>query len=150
MPIRIRRLITVPIAGAIAAAALLGLSAPAGATQLSTGDRIAGAAAAQAGAPYRTGGESPGGFDCSGLTQYAHKQVGIDLPRTSRQQRAAVRTVSKSEMRPGDLVFFSRGSSVYHVGIYAGGDKIWAAPESGDVVRLQRIWTSSYSVGRAW
>ncbi|ROS39023.1 NlpC/P60 family protein [Amycolatopsis thermoflava] len=150
MPTRIRRMIAIPITCAIATAALLGFTAPAGATQLSTGDRIVNAAAAQAGTPYRSGGETPGGFDCSGLTQYAHKQVGIDLPRTARDQRAAVRSVSKSDMRPGDLVFFSSGGSVYHVGIYAGNNKIWAAPESGDTVRLQNIWTSSYSVGRAW
>ncbi len=150
MPTRIRRMITFPITCAVATAALLGLTAPAGAAQLSTGDRIVQAAARQAGSPYRTGGEAPGGFDCSGLTQYAHKQVGIDLPRTSRAQRAAVRSVSKSDMRPGDLVFFASRGKVYHVGIYAGNNKIWAAPESGDVVRLQNIWTSSYTVGRAW
>ncbi|WP_370876649.1 C40 family peptidase [Amycolatopsis thermophila] len=131
-------------------AGLLGLATPAGATQLSTGDRIVNAAAEEAGTPYRSGGSGPSGFDCSGLTQYAHKKVGITLPRTARDQRAAVRSVPKSQMRPGDLVFFSNGRSVYHVGIFAGNNKIWAAPESGDVVRLQTIWTNSYTVGRAW
>jgi cell wall-associated NlpC family hydrolase len=150
MPGRIRGLVVFPVACAVAMSAMLGLTAPAGATQLSTGDRIVSAAAAEAGTPYRSGGTSPKGFDCSGLTQYAHKQVGIDLPRTSREQRAAVRSVSKSDMRPGDLVFFSDSGTVYHVGIFAGDNQIWAAPESGDVVRLQKIWTSSYTVGRAW
>ncbi|NIH84506.1 C40 family peptidase [Amycolatopsis granulosa] len=140
-------MITVPITCAVA---VLAFTAPATAAQLSTGDRIVHAAAAQAGKPYRSGGTGPGGFDCSGLAQYAHKQVGITLPRTARAQRTAVRGVSKPDKRPGDLVFFASGGKVYHVGIYAGDNKIWAAPESGDVVRLQTIWTSSYTVGRAW
>jgi len=149
---RIRGFLVVPVACAVAVAGLLGLglAAPAGAAQVGTGDRIVDAAAAQSGAPYRSGGTSPGGFDCSGLTQYAHGQVGIELPRTSRDQAAAVRDVPKNEMRPGDLVFFADGGSVYHVGVFAGGNTIWAAPEPGDVVRLQTIWTDSYTVGRAW
>ena len=113
-------------------------------------ERIVDTAAAQAGKPYSYGANGPDSFDCSGLTQYVHRQVGIDLPRTTEQQRAAVPKIPKSEMRPGDLVFFHNGGSVYHVGIYAGGNKIWAAPEPGDVVRKQEIWTDSYTVGRAW
>ena len=113
-------------------------------------ERIVDIAAAQAGDPYSYGAEGPNSFDCSGLTQYVHSKVGIDLPRTTSDQRAAVARIPKSEMKPGDLVFFGSGSSPYHVGIYAGGDKIWAAPEPGDVVRKQDIWTDNYSVGRAW
>ncbi|NIH81483.1 C40 family peptidase [Amycolatopsis viridis] len=143
-------MITLPIGCAVAAVVVLGFTAPASAAHLSTGDRIVNAAAAQAGKPYRSGGTGPGGFDCSGLAQYAHRQVGITLPRTASAQRATARSVSKTDKRPGDLVFFASGSKVYHVGIYAGNNKIWAAPESGDLVRLQTIWTSSYTVGRAW
>ncbi|KHF42387.1 hydrolase [Saccharomonospora viridis] len=53
-------------------------------------------------------------------------------------------------MRPGDLLFFHEGGNVYHVGIFAGKGKMWAAPEPGDVVRMQDIWTESFTVGRAW
>ncbi|RZQ60488.1 NlpC/P60 family protein [Amycolatopsis suaedae] len=108
------------------------------------------AAAAQAGKPYSYGATGPDAFDCSGLTQFVHRQVGIELPRTSRDQRAALGHIDKSAMRPGDLVFFGNGRSVYHVGIFAGDNKMWAAPETGDVVRLQNIWTDAYTVGRAW
>lgn len=129
---------------------LTGFSAPAGAVQLSRGDRVVQAAAAQAGKPYAGGGAGPGSFDCSGLTAYAHRQVGISLPRTASAQRAAVRPVSQHDKKPGDLIFFSSGGRVYHAGIFAGGNRMWAAPSSGDVVRLQNIWTSAYTVGRAW
>ncbi|PRX48729.1 NlpC/P60 family protein [Prauserella shujinwangii] len=114
------------------------------------GRRIVEVAASLAGTPYRYGAEGPGSFDCSGFTRYVHRQVGIALPRTSSQQRAAVPHLAKHAKRPGDLVFFHDGGSVYHVGIYAGGNQIWAAPEPGDVVRRQDIWTSAYTVGRAW
>jgi cell wall-associated NlpC family hydrolase len=114
------------------------------------GERIVDTAAAQAGKSYSYGASGPASFDCSGLTQYVHKQHGIDLPRTSDQQRDALSKVAKSDKQPGDLVFFANGGDVYHVGIYAGGNKIWAAPESGDVVRKQEIWTDAYTVGRAW
>lgn len=114
------------------------------------GKRIVEAAAAQAGDPYSYGASGPDSFDCSGLTQFAHKKAGVELPRTSDAQRDAVPHVAKSAKRPGDLVFFDEGGDVYHVGVYAGNGKIWAAPESGDVVRKQDIWTESYTVGRAW
>ncbi|WP_433409638.1 C40 family peptidase [Saccharomonospora azurea] len=116
----------------------------------STGERIVDLAARHAGAPYVYGADGPDQFDCSGLTQYVHARLGIDLPRTSRDQRAALPELPKSEMRPGDLLFFAQNGHVYHVGIYAGNGRMWAAPEPGDVVRLQDIWTQSFTVGRAW
>lgn len=107
-------------------------------------------AASQAGKPYSYGANGPQQFDCSGFTQFVHRQVGIALPRTTGEQHQAVRSVPNHAKAPGDLVFFHEGGDVYHVGIYAGGDHVWAAPESGDVVRKQEIWTDSYSTGRAW
>ncbi|WP_019813354.1 C40 family peptidase [Saccharomonospora saliphila] len=114
------------------------------------GSRIVELAASQEGKPYVYGAEGPARFDCSGLVQYVHRQAGIDLPRTSRQQRAALPHIPRSEMRPGDLLFFHNGGHVYHVGIFAGRGSMWAAPEPGDVVRKQNVWTDSYTVGRAW
>jgi len=114
------------------------------------GQGIVDAAASQAGKPYAYGATGPDTYDCSGLTQFAHRQVGIELPRTSSQQRAALPDIPKAEMAPGDLVFFDDGGGVYHTGVYAGNNQMWAAPETGDVVRLQDIWTDQYTVGRAW
>jgi cell wall-associated NlpC family hydrolase len=116
----------------------------------SIGERLVETAAAQAGESYSYGASGPDTFDCSGLTQYVHEQHGIDLPRTSGDQRAALPEIAKADKRPGDLIFFADGGDVYHVGIYAGGNTMWAAPESGDVVRKQEIWTDAYTVGRAW
>ncbi|GAA1218250.1 C40 family peptidase [Prauserella alba] len=114
------------------------------------GRQIVDVAASQAGKPYAYGASGPQRFDCSGFAQFVHRQVGIRLPRTSSQQHRAVRAAANHAKVPGDLVFFHEGGSVYHVGIYAGGDHVWAAPESGDVVRKQRIWTDTYYAGRAW
>lgn len=110
--------------------------------------RIVHSAAAQSGKPYRYGATGPKAFDCSGLTQFAHKAVGIKLPRSSQAQRDATSHVSRKHMKPGDLLFF--GSKVYHVAVYAGHGKMWTAPDSGDVVKLQKIFSNNYTVGRAW
>ncbi|TVT40033.1 NlpC/P60 family protein, partial [Amycolatopsis rhizosphaerae] len=116
----------------------------------SLGDRIVRLAAAQAGKPYVYGAAGPDRFDCSGLTQFIHRQLGILLPRTADAQSRAVRPVDRADMRPGDLLFFGRRGHVYHVAIYAGDNKMWTAPEPGKRVQLQRIWDNTYSVGRAW
>jgi peptidoglycan DL-endopeptidase CwlO len=100
-------------------------------------------AARYAGTPYVYGGVTPAGFDCSGYTRYVYAQVGIDLPRTSSEQRAATRRISRSEARPGDLVFIPG-----HVGIYAGGNMMWDAPSSGGYVSKRAIYSSSATFGR--
>ncbi|AZS88624.1 C40 family peptidase [Streptomyces griseoviridis] len=105
-------------------------------------------AASKKGSPYRYGATGPGRFDCSGLTLYSFKKAGKSLPRTAAGQYNKTHHVSSKSRKAGDLVFFHSGSSVYHVGIYAGKGKIWHAPKSGDVVRLQKIWTKSVWYGR--
>jgi cell wall-associated NlpC family hydrolase len=119
-------------------------------SQDAVNERIVDKAEEQEGKPYSYGSAGPDSFDCSGLTQYVHREVGIDIPRTSSDQRAATAEVAKSDKQPGDLVFFHDGGSVYHVGIYAGDNEIWHAPQSGDTVHKRAIWTDSYTVGRAW
>lgn len=114
------------------------------------GVRIVEAAAAKAGSPYSYGSTGPSSFDCSGLTQFAHRAVGIEIPRTSAAQAAAAKPVSRDQAQPGDLVFFGSGGGVYHAAVYAGGGMMWTAPQSGDVVKLQKIFSSNYSVGRFW
>ena len=103
-----------------------------------TGERVVALAKQHLGTPYVWGGEAPGGFDCSGLMQWAYGQVGVDLPRVSTQQAKAGREVSAAEARPGDLVFFERGK-VDHIGMYAGEGKWVVAPKTGDVVKLQDV-----------
>jgi cell wall-associated NlpC family hydrolase len=110
------------------------------------GSRAVGIAAAQAGDPYVYGATGPNSFDCSGFTQYVYRQMGINIPRTASAQAAAATIVPNSSARPGDLIFI--GSPAYHAGIYAGNGMFWTAPKSGDVVKLQPIWSSSYYVGR--
>jgi cell wall-associated NlpC family hydrolase len=105
-------------------------------------------AASKQGAPYRWGATGPRRFDCSGLTQYSYKKAGKKLPRTAAQQYNRTRHIPARSRRAGDLVFFHSGRYVYHVGIYAGNNKLWHAPKTGDVVRLQKIWTRSVSYGR--
>lgn len=87
------------------------------------------------GVPYRWGGTSPRGFDCSGYVQYVYRQHGISLPRTSGAQKAAGRRVSAKNARPGDLVW-----KPGHIGIYAGGGYMYHAPRTGKTVRKQKIW----------
>ena len=105
-------------------------------------------AASKKGSPYKYGANGPYRFDCSGLTQYAFKKAGKTLPRTAGQQYNKTRHISASGRQKGDLVFFHSGSNVYHVGIYAGAGKVWHSPKTGDVVRLQKIWTKSVWYGR--
>ncbi|WP_329132092.1 C40 family peptidase [Streptomyces sp. NBC_00670] len=105
-------------------------------------------AASKKGSPYQWGATGPHRFDCSGLTLYSFKKAGKKLPRTAAAQYNKTRHISSSSRKAGDLVFFHTGSYVYHVGIYAGKGKIWHAPKTGDVVRLQKLWTKSVWYGR--
>ncbi|MBT0771845.1 C40 family peptidase [Kineosporia sp. J2-2] len=101
------------------------------------------------GTPYVYGATGPNSFDCSGYVGYVLRQSGVThLNRTSAGLVSDTKKVSKRAKKKGDLVFFSSGGHVYHVGIYAGNGKIWHAPGTGRSVTKADIWTSSYSVGR--
>lgn len=92
------------------------------------------------GVPYVWGGESPSGFDCSGLVQYVYRKVGIWLPRTSYEQYREGSSVSTSELEPGDVVFFEpTWDGPGHVGIYIGGGRFIEAPHTGAVVRVRSL-----------
>lgn len=105
-------------------------------------------AAAKRGSPYQYGATGPYRFDCSGLILYAYRKAGRALPRTAAAQYARARHIPAARRTPGDLVFFHSGRGVYHVGVYAGGNRIWHAPHSGARVRLERIWTHRVWYGR--
>lgn len=94
-------------------------------------DAMISTAYAQLGKPYSLGATGPGSFDCSGFTSYAFRSAGISLPRTSGAQYAASTKISSSQAKPGDLVFFSYGSGIAHVGIYIGGGKMINAQNNG-------------------
>ncbi|MFJ6746787.1 NlpC/P60 family protein [Streptomyces sp. NPDC091266] len=89
------------------------------------------------GKPYIWGATGPSGFDCSGLTQAAWKSGGISLPRTTYTQINSGQRIARSELAPGDLVFFYSGIS--HVGLYIGGGKMIHAPHPGAPVRIAPI-----------
>lgn len=96
-------------------------------------------ASKQIGTPYVFGGAKPGGFDCSGLIQWAYGQVGVKLPRVSYQQGAAGVEVSAAEAQPGDLVYFDRKGPVDHIGIYNGNGTWLVAPHTGAQVRVEKV-----------
>ncbi|MGE7694838.1 NlpC/P60 family protein [Lysinibacillus sp. NPDC094177] len=99
------------------------------------------------GRSYVWGGSNPStGFDCSGLVQWSYKQAGVSLPRTASQQYLATQRISASEARVGDLVFFSYGSGVAHVGIYLGNNTMIDAQNKGVVVE-SLDWWNQYLVG---
>ena len=91
------------------------------------------------GVPYVWGGTSPSGFDCSGLVQYVYCRLGIGISRTTYTQINDGRSVAKSELRNGDLVFFANNSDVHHVGIYIGSGQFIHAPQTGDVVKISNL-----------
>ncbi|CEQ25215.1 cell wall hydrolase [[Clostridium] sordellii] len=102
------------------------------------------------GSPYVWGAEGPNTFDCSGLTSYVFRNAaGVSLPRTSGSQYGVGTSVSKANLQPGDLVFFSTGGGgISHVGIYVGGGQMIHAPQTGDVVKVSNInssyWQNAY------
>jgi len=117
-----------------------------GAGTASSGDAIS-TAKQFLGRSYVWGGSNPStGFDCSGLVQWSYKQAGVSLPRTASQQYLATQRISANEARVGDLVFFSYGSGVAHVGIYLGNNTMIDAQNKGVVVE-SLDWWNQYLVG---
>ncbi len=125
---------------ALAACASAPPASQAGNAQASSAERAAALAAKMVGKPYKYGGSSPSGFDCSGLVQYSFRQAGVALPHNTVQQRSATRLVTLAELRRGDLLFFNQEGKKYgHVAIYLGGGKFVHAPSSGKSVRSDAL-----------
>jgi cell wall-associated NlpC family hydrolase len=102
--------------------------------------RAVNAALGRRGDAYVWGGTKPGGFDCSGLTMWSYAQAGVTLPRTSRAQFGAGRSVSKDQLQPGDLLFYgSSAASIHHVAMYIGNGNIVHASTYGVPVKSAPI-----------
>ena len=107
---------------------------------------VVGIAMQYLGTPYVYGGSSPSGFDCSGFIMYVYAQVGVSLPHNAAAQYGYGTPVDRSQLQPGDLVFFN---GLGHAGIYVGGGSFIHSPHTGDVVKISSLsgWYSSTWVG---
>lgn len=110
----------------------------------SLGDDAARIALGQVGTPYRYGGASPSGFDCSGLVHYSYLKAGKSLPRTTSQLWNASSTVERNNIRAGDLLFFNIDGKMSHVGMYIGDSRFVHAPSSGKKVSVASLESDYY------
>ncbi|WBB78258.1 C40 family peptidase [Micromonospora sp. WMMD882] len=101
------------------------------------GGRAATFACAQLGKPYVWGAEGPDAYDCSGLTLAAWSRAGVRLPHNAAQQRRVTARVDRSDLRPGDLVFYY--ADLHHVGMYVGGGWIVHASRAGAPIKMKRV-----------
>lgn len=107
-------------------------------------DQVASLARRMIGTPYRFGGRTPAGFDCSGLVFYVYGRAGVTVPRTATEQRRASRALDRDEAEPGDLVFFKTKERAPHVGIYLGGQWFVHAPSTGRPVSIEKLDADYY------
>ena len=111
-----------------------------------TGSKLVSLANSKLGCKYVWGATGPNAFDCSGLTSWLYKQIGITIPRTSLAQSKSGTSISKDELQPGDLVFFKTTSApVGHVGIYVGNGQFIHAPNSSKPVKYDSLSNSYYN-----
>lgn len=119
-------------------------------------DLVAEKALSFLGTPYRPGGSSQRGFDCSGLVHYVYSQSGVELPRASYAQARKGAVIGKTELKKGDLVFFRtarrKQAPINHVGIYLGNQQFVHSPAVGGVVRIDRLsdpyWRRTFITAR--
>ena len=124
----------------LCAALLTGCASAPRQRETTLGERIATSALAQTGRPYLYGGNTPAGFDCSGLVRYAHLAAGISVPRTTTDQYRAAHEIKLGKLAPGDLLFFRVDSrKVSHVAIYTGDGRFVHAPQSGKPVEIRAL-----------
>jgi len=106
----------------------------------SIGSKAADVALTMVGKPYRYGGSSPRGFDCSGLVHYSYGRAGVSVPRSTKTQLRNSRSVSLKRLQRGDLLFFNQeGKKSSHVAIYVGNSRFVHAPSSGKRVYVGNL-----------
>lgn len=111
----------------------------------SPGEKAAAIALQQVGVPYRYGGASTKGFDCSGLVQYSYGRAGKVVPRTTSQLWSATSAVQRKDLRVGDLLFFNIEGKMAHVGMYIGRQEFVHAPSSGRSVTVATLDSPFYA-----
>ena len=116
----------------------------AGVKTRSVGERAAVVAVNQVGVPYRYGGASTRGFDCSGLVHYAYSRVGRRLPRTTGELWRRLQPVSAKGLRVGDVLFFRIDGDISHVGLYLGNRRFVHAPATGRTVSVETLDSGFY------
>lgn len=110
----------------------------------SSGEQAAIVAVRQVGVPYRYGGSTVRGFDCSGLVQFAYAGAGKSIPRTTADQWQQMSPVSGPNLRVGDLLFFRIDGRISHVGLYLGSRRFVHAPSSGREVTIAELDSDFY------
>jgi murein DD-endopeptidase len=106
----------------------------------SVADKAADTALTMVGRPYKYRGDSPAGFDCSGLVRYSYLAAGMDVPHGTKALRTATHSISSREIRKGDLLFFlQQGKKYSHVGIYMNDNLFVHAPSTGKTVRIDTL-----------
>lgn len=106
----------------------------------SMADKAADTALTMVGKPYKYRGDSPAGFDCSGLVRYSYRAAGMDVPHGTKALRNVSRSISYNEIRKGDLLFFlQEGKKYSHVGIYVNDNLFVHATSTGKTVRIDTL-----------
>ena len=108
------------------------------------GERAAAVALDQVGVPYRYGGTTTRGFDCSGLVQFSYRQAGKTVPRTTGELWSSSASVGRDDIQAGDLLFFSFEGKMSHVGLYLGEQRFVHAPQSGRSVSVESLQAPFY------
>lgn len=116
-----------------------------GAQIQSVGERAAAVALEQVGVPYRYGGTTTSGFDCSGLVQFSYRHAGKNLPRTTGQLWSSTASIGRDDIQAGDLLFFRIDGKMSHVGMYVGKQQFVHAPSSGRTVTVAKLTSSYYA-----
>ena len=143
-PARLFRIFSLAITVLAIAACASNPAATTSSNSAGTGQRAAMIALDQVGVPYRYGGSTPQGFDCSGLVQYSYSHAGVTVPRTTGQLWSASTTVGNDDLRAGDILFFSIDGKMSHVGMYLGEQRFVHAPQSGRTVSVGSLKSPFY------
>jgi murein DD-endopeptidase len=142
----VRRLVSVAIIASLVGCASQAPHGPLKSTSNSNSnaDQAAAVALQQIGVPYRYGGSTPKGFDCSGLIYYSYSRVGKNVPRTTGSLWSGIQPVAKNQVQVGDVLFFRIEGKMSHVGMYIGDNQFVHAPSSGKVVTVGSLRSDFY------